>query len=372
MSDTQQSVMSDVASTRTPLVRRVASRKHFWLFSRLLATFAALLVAVAAWLPWVSFTLETNLATGQFLSGSIQLSPGDLDTIEFGGFVWGTLAVLGLLICLFLWRRAHAWRFPFSPFLYLVWAFAVLVIGGMCAQSLYGTVVTVHLVPELNSAAYGLTHAQHLAGFWLSILGLGLAMLSACALLLNVVFASAPAAQATASEGMAARRPRRTPGGALLVGAAALWAGGTLALPWATVNCTAAPLFFGSCTGLPFSAVAGYGIRTQLPLVDPLAAHYSLNTLLCGGGLLIALAVWRRACSRNFAVWLTLWLIVASLAVALAAAGISIVATDPAALGLPGTGWSGDTGVFVALLGLALGWVGAGYLWVSALRSPRA
>src|SRR5260370_20238745 len=87
----------------------------------------------------------------------------------------------------------------------------------------------------------------------------------------------------------------------MLTAGVLLWEVGTLAFPWATVNCNAVPLFFGSCTGLPFSGVVGYGIHTTFPFLDALVSLHAVGLLLAGRALLLLIRLWRPARSPMLA-----------------------------------------------------------------------
>jgi hypothetical protein len=348
--------------TNNRLVRRIASLKRYWLYSRLLATAGALLVAVAAWLPWVSVRVF-NITSGATLPTRFQLDPGDLATDHYGGLFWGTLTVAGLLIVPFLWRHpSPGWRAPVAPLVYTGWVLVLLPLGSMAANEIL-QFNAISLAPELRPSPIGIGGQQLLAGYWLGGAALVAPVLATLGLLLGLW-----RIPVDARDRPPARSSRRPAIGALVFGVLLFWLG-TLMLPWATVNCTAMPLFFGQCTGLPFSGVLANAIRVDVPGLDPLAAIYSANILLSGGALLVLIAIFLGARSRFFAFWTTIWLLVAMGFVALASVGVRLAASQPAQLGLPPGSWSGDMGIFVTLLALGLGWIGAGGLWLSRQRS---
>ncbi len=69
--------------------------------------------------------------------------------------------------------------------------------------------------------------------------------------------------------------------------------------------------------------------------------------------------------------WAVAWIATASFLVVLASAGIQLVSSRPTSLGLPRGTWSGDSGIFVALLGLVLALVAAVWLWGARLLPQR-
>jgi hypothetical protein len=350
--------------SRNSLVRRIGQLKRYWLYSRLLATAGAILVAAAAWLPWVSVRVF-DVAQADFLSGPLQLDPGDLAASYFGGLVWAALTVLGMLIVPFLWLRPRSTKTPpLAPLCYVLWAVVFSFWGAMTVSYLVQP-STVRLVPELRSLLISTDHVQLMVGTWLGALGAMLAVVAALALVIGMLRLPQDLREPAASA-----HGRRPLVGALVFGVLLFWLG-TLVLPWATVSCTAMPLFFGQCTGLPFSGALSSAIRTDVPGLDPLSAIYGVNILLSGAALLVLSAVFLGARSRYFALWTTLWLILATGCVALAGVGVRLVATAPADFGLRGV-WSGDMGIFVALLGLALGWAGVIALWLSRQRPAPA
>jgi hypothetical protein len=351
--------------TRNPLVRRVGLLKRYWLYSRTLATAGGVLVAVAAWMPWVSVRVF-DVARGDFLSAPLQLDPGDLDASYFGGLVWAALTVTGVLIVPFLWRHPRSAKAPpLASLFYLLWTFILVGLGAIGVRYIVQP-NTVRLAPELMSLLISTDHVQLMVGTWLGALGAMLAVVATFALVIGVVRLPLDLREPTAS----ARGPRPLVG-ALVFGVLLFWLG-TLVLPWATVNCTAMPLFFGQCTGLPFSSVLSSAIRLDVPGLDPLAAIYGVNILLCGAALLVLIAIFRGARSHFFAYWTTLWLVLATGCVALAGVGVRLVASQPTRFGLAAGGWSGDMGIFVSLLGLALGWAGVIALWLSRQRPAPA
>jgi hypothetical protein len=354
-----------IPRTHNPLVRRITGHKRYWLYSRLLATAGAVLIAAAAWLPWVSVRVF-DVARADFVSGPLQLDPGDLDASYFGGQIWAALTVTGLLIVPFLWRRPGSARTPsLASLFYVVWMFALAFFGGTSVGYLVQP-NTMRLAPELRSLLISTDHVHLMVGTWLGALGALFAVVAALALVIGMLRLPLDRRPPAAP----ARGPRPLVG-ALVFGVLLFWLG-TLIFPWATVNCTAFPLFFGQCTGLPFSGVLSSAIRVDVPGLDPLAAIYGVNILLSCAALLVLIAVFRGARSRFFAFWTTLWLVLATGCVALAGVGVRLVASEPVQLGLPSSGWNGDMGIFVTLLSLALGWVSIIALWLSRQRSASA
>jgi hypothetical protein len=335
-----------------------------WLYSRLLATLGALLVAFAAWIPWVSVSVF-DVTSGMDLRTRYQLDPGDLATDFYGGLVWALLTVFGLLLVPFLWRRPRTrLRAAIATVLYAAWVIVLLIVGGMASSAILQP-NTVSLVPELRPSTIGISQQHLLLGYWLGGASLIVSFLAALGLLLGL---RRPLLDTRPYPATVHRRPAI---GALVFGALLFWLG-TLVLPWSTVNCTATPLFFGQCTGLPFDGVLADAIRTDVSGLDPLAALYGVNVLLSGGALLVLLAIFFGARSRYFAFWTTVWLLIATGFVALASVGVRLVASVPADFGLPHGVWNGDMGIFVTLLALALGWLGVGALWLGPQRRAPA
>jgi hypothetical protein len=342
-------------------VRRIAGLKRYWLYSRLLATAGAVLVAVAAWLPWVAVRVY-DAAQTDHLSTPFLLDPGDLDASYFGGIVWGSLTTLGLLLVPFLWRRPRSRTSPqLTPLFYFAWVCVLSALGEISSGYIRHPSTT-RLAPELGSRLLDIVQIQVQPGAWLGLASALIEVVATFALVIGMARLPLDARPTSAPS-----RSRRTAIGALVFGVLLFWLG-TLIMPWATVNCIATPLFFGQCTGLPFSGVLADAIRVDVPGLDPLAAIYSANILLSGGALLVLIAVFLGARSRFFAFWVTVWLLVATGFVALASVGVRLAASQPVQLGQPSGSWSGDMGIFVTLLALGLGWIGAGGLWLSRQR----
>lgn len=357
--------MSSSATTQT-ITRPHTTFARGWVSSRVLASIAALTVAVAAWMPWAS-AVGTSTIAGHTRRIALQLSPGDVHDV-IGSFTWSALTVAGALICPLLWARRDRLISLLAVVAYTLW---VLVFTGVATSrvgALFQPVIL--LTPDLGIAGLDVTSQRVLLlGFFLACGGIILSLIACLALFLGVARLRAGSSAADASLRIVRARSKLPAAGALTA-CFLLWIAGTLILPWATVNCASAPLLFGRCTGIPFDSALAAGIRTTTTVFDPLAAKFAVPVLLIGTAVLLLGAIWLRRLTRRLCAWITLWLAASAACVALADRGVSAVVADPAAQGLPAGAWSGDNGIACALLALLIGLGGAVYLWIAAFRAP--
>lgn len=338
------------------------------LVARILTTLGALLFAVGAWMPWVVVSTYT-FVDGQRHNYTLALSPGDVEGLD-GSFGWSALTAVGLLLLPLLWSR---WRS--RPWVsYFVFAFWAGMVGVSLPFELYfGNDVVI--VPELNPPILVITHyGQWLLGFWVATVGTALIFVGVILILFPVVFRRPrdPIAQlppaAGRSDAASGRLRVPLPGASALTIGVALWAVSTFVMPWASVDCSTTPLFFGTCTGLSYSSVLRIGIADATTAIDPLVGHYAVEVLLAGGAAMMLAGLWWRARSLAFCGWATLWLVVAAGFAWLADNGVGVVVERHEALGLQAGTWTGENAVLVSLLGFLLALVGLGYLWVDAVR----
>src|SRR5262249_40707293 len=153
-------------------------------------------------------------------------------------------------------------------------------------------------------------------GYWLAIAALALLWIGILLLLLSEWRMHAFWQGVPSSEGERSRAP--IPGTALLTLGLLVWAYGFLSAAWLTFNCTATPLFFGTCQGLDANGVlstvltrAGASQNSLILAIDPAVARYAISLLLGGGALLVLLGAWQRARSLTYSIWATLWLLTA-------------------------------------------------------------
>ena len=333
------------------------------------------LFAAASWLPWFVVTLRpANQPLGASYAPLLvdpgQLGAPPLDQIfGLGGgvFFWSLLSVLGLLLYPLLWRRGGGRLGWWALVVYLLWL--------LCATAVtfYLVVASAHFAGggrAITLVGYGrqqpfLANSSQLRqGCVLAGVGLVLAWMVP---FLPLAIAGRHGWRAWRA--YLADSPHRVEGlylggRGLLVAGVALWLFATLEMPWVTLNCGAAPLLVGSCTGLSFSGVATVALA-QHPsaLFDPLLALHAMNLLLGLGALLILLGVWRLAIGRAFCGWATLWLAVASGFYVVGYVGVNLVRTQFGAKGLVSGAWTGSAGVYAGMLALAFGWLGILLFW---------
>lgn len=346
---------------------------------RILITVGAVLAAVGVWMPGEVVNAYA-LVGGQRQDYVFTLTPGDVEGL-FGSFEWSVLTIVPLLVLPLVWWRSRA----------LVWWHSQEIISTAIwgIYSLWWTVVPLSspdalkfgtdlvLVPELHPQHLIITHrGQRLAGFWVAEAGGALIVIGAIFLMfaafrrprdqrLNLPLFAGRSAGSTS-------HPRVVlPGASALTIGLALWAVSTFVMPWASVNCSTTPLFFGTCTGLPFTTVLRFGIADATTLIDPLVAQYAVGVLLGGGAMMILVGLWWRARSLAFCGWATLWLALAAWFAWLAEDGVGVVVAKHEALGLQAGTWVGENAVLLTLLGFILALGGLAYLWVDALRNRR-
>jgi hypothetical protein len=329
---------------------------------RAMATLAALVVALSAWMPWVS-AVGTVTLSGHTRRVALQLSPGDVHDVA-GTFVWSALTVMGALICPLLWARRGRLVSMLAVVAYAAWVLAFTGFATSRFEALFRTEVILASdigIPGLDVAS----QRQLLPGLFLGCAGIALSLVSCFALFLDV---ARPLPGVRREHAFIPVRSMLPAAGALTA-SLLLWIIATLVVPWATLDCAGAPLLFGHCTGIPFNAALGTGIRSTTAAFDPLAAKFAAPVLLTGSAALMLVAVWRRRLTRRLCVWISLWLVVSGASAALADAGVSAVIANPAAQSLPAGTWSGDNGIACAVIALLLGTAGVVYLWIAALRS---
>lgn len=341
------------------------------------------LFAVASWLPWFVVSLRP---ANQPLAASyapLLLDPGQLaappldQIFGVGGavFVWSLLSVLGLLLYPLLWRRGGGRLGWWALGAYLLW---LLCVTGV---SFYLVVASAHFAGGGRSITiagfYGQTPylavSSHLRqGCFLAGVGLILAWMVPFLPLATAGRHGWRAWRAYLADSSVAVEGLHLAGRGLLVAGVALWLFSALEMPWVTLNCGAAPLLVGSCTGLPFSGAATVAISEHPSPFDPLLALHAMNLLLGLGALLILLGVWRLAISRPYCGWATLWLIMATGFYVVGYVGVGLVRTQATAHGLPSGAWTGSAGVYAGMLALAFGWLGILLVWARVLRARPA
>ena len=356
---------STIATSGAPHRRRISPP----LAARILATLGALLFALGAWMPWV-VVFGYDTVNGQQRDYTLALDPGNLNS-PLGTVIWSFITIAGILICPFLWIPARRFTSAATALLpsalYLIWTLAIIFSG----QLPFGDLLHKRIAfsPDVSVPALTVTGYQQTSpGMWLGLLAIACAV--AALILLGIegadlvrTFRAAPASQQQSP------RPRAPlPGASALTIGLVFWAVGTFVMPWASLDCSATPLFVGTCTGLSFSSVLHFGVADATSQIDPLVAHYAIGFLLTGGVLLILAVLWWRARSITFCAWATLWLVVASAFAWLADDGVGVVVAKHDALGLPPGVWVGENAVLVVLFAFILALVGLIYLWVDALR----
>lgn len=390
MSDAQGiSEKSDTAplAANTPAAESGAGRSSNGWPIRLLATVGALVFAYAAWLPWAVIStgvgdrfsapslIDPNFAFTSRLVKLGSLAPTSFEVAAF--------SMLGLLLAPLLWRPADSLIGAFATHIFGLWlTFATVFV------IVFGISPLVSGTPQPLAGAYPLganiTITGKIAlGFWVAVIALAPMWIAVVALLVSEwrrhAFWHLP--------GNDVEGPRtfiQLPGASVLNLGLIIWALGYFVAGWASLNCTQSPLFFSSCQGIPASGALSAGIAQAggnlivssatdpnlLLFVDPGIARYAIGILLGVGALLIFLGVWLRAVTRAFCVWTTLWLLAAVALAGVAFSGVGALVAHPTRYGLTAGTWSGESGIFVTLLGLIIAIAGLGVLTVAALRKP--
>lgn len=367
--------------------------RRYALLARLAATACALLFFYVAWSPLANAITSGDLriaTTGPMYRFS--LTAGELGApplyalygSQFFG-LWSGLTVAGLLLSPLLWQTSLRWLRWLAIALSACWLAAIVVIVAGAAQLILIAIPAylskgagpyqVTLYPYgTRVAIYTITPAF---GLWLALvaalLGIGAAALAIMAAVTRrrATVPVAPTVQGEIVTPGAAASTRSIPGAGAITGGLILWAWGFFLLPWATVNCTQAPLLFGSCQGLPVASALQIGLGAARAVFDPTAGLYAITGLLLVGALLILVAVWRRDITRTLCVWASLWLALALGCSALAISGVQQAVADAPSVGLPTGDWRGDTGVLIVFLALLLVAIGLIPLWAVAVRATR-
>src|SRR5690348_99372 len=371
--------MSEIQSTSTSTATAAPQTPHrrarLWLTSRLLASAGAVLFALSAWMPWFAITGHATV-NGQALDFRNEFSPGAING-PLGFFGWSVLTVAGVLILPLLWSRSRpAWQL-IGNIGFFAWTGLILLVGNyaflFAKQSTLTFVSDTGLSQSQIIALDPLAEPQRLSGFVLGEIAIAISFL---AVLLILIGPLPRRGQGTSAGTPALPRARfRIPGMGILTTGIALWALGTLVLPWASVGCPNVVLLAAQCSGLNYSGVLRLGIFSTALAFDPLAAVYAIPTLLVAGALLILLATWWGRITPVFCLWVTLWLAAAALFTILGSAGVYYVTSDSARLappaGLPAGNWQPDSGGTLTVVALAVVATGAAVLWYGMLRRQR-
>jgi hypothetical protein len=337
---------------------------RLWLISCALASLGALLLCLSIWMPWITATgaSSTNI-NGQKVYVYL-LDPADVAG-SLGLFGVSFLSIAGILLLPFLWQHRSRVVNLLAIAGYWIWGILLTVLVSANSQEFQkGSVVS--LVPDLSPSRILLTAAPEVNfGYWLHFAALGCVTIAAVLLSITLL---PGAAWARLRAGKTARRMgtlSRIPGMGSLTLGLVIWAVGTFLFPWATENCTATPLFLGTCTGLPFTSSLEIGLKGRTAIFDPLVSLYAVGLLLGIGAALIFLTSWSSRIAASFYVWVALWLLTATFFVVLGDAGVGALVAHPASEGLP-PNWSGSNGFVTSLLGLLIGWGALFYLIISA------
>ena len=348
----------------------VAERKRrfpFRVVGLILATIAAVLAPIAAWMPSVVVTGTDS----QQQVYTLRLTPGDLDGVFLGTFGWSALTVFGLLMLPLVWSRRQPLLIWLGIAGYWIFAWCLGIFPSLASSEIRrGDVLTLNA--NLNPSTLQVTgEPQFLAPAWLLNGVAFAAFLAALSLIGGLIVSRTKRGQAPAADAQPHGQLRAAAKSVLTL-AIALWAAGTFLFPWATVNCSATPLLIGHCTGITYSSAASYGILANTTAFDPLAGLYAIGILLGGGAALLLAALWWGRASLAFAFWVTLWLLAANGFTILGIAGVYAAVTNPAAFALPAGTWTSATGVATTIIALFAGWVGAVYVWFATVRrGPR-
>jgi hypothetical protein len=360
----------------------------FPLVARLLALGGAALFALAAWLPWVTFTAAPAGDSGQ-ISSSVRLllTPGAVGApplnSAFGAqgalFVWSALTVLGVPLAALAWMRVSrpiAWLIVVG---YGMWLAVTLIFSITSAQYLLqSTTISIQDIAgatESTTVQYlvdGAANRNPQIGLWLSAVALLICLVG----LWTLISAARLVAPTLESSTSAARPAAQTPGAGTLTFGLVLWAVGFLWLAWASLDCPSFVLVYATCKGISADGAMTYAI-SQLGVgsapggapiaIDPRVGEYAISILLAVGALLIGIGVWRRGVSRALCGWATVWLVAAAAFGVLAWFGVNRVVNAPATSGLPSGAWRGESGILFTTVALLICLVGIGLLWFALL-----
>ena len=340
---------------------------RLWAGSCALASLGALLFGFSTWSPWVSVTGygSISIVNGRQEFFRFLLDPADIEG-SFGLFGGSLLSVAGILLLPFLWQ--HRSRLINLLALAGYWSWAILLTVYVAANSRYfqkGS--TVRLVPDLKVHSVMVTSTPVLMfGYWLHFAALGVVTLAAVLLPVTLLPRAAWARLDSTRRGKRMGPLGRIPGmGSLSLGLA-IWAIGTFLFPWATVNCTAVPLVYATCSGVSWSSALQVGLRDHATTIDPLLAVYAAGLLLGASAILIFLASWTFRITRSFYVWVALWLAAATAIAVVASSGVGLLVAHPESVGLQAGAWRGDNGIAASFLGLLIAWGALLYLVITS------
>ncbi|HST89113.1 MAG TPA: hypothetical protein VLJ14_12105 [Ktedonobacterales bacterium] len=358
-------------STATAAPQTSTRRPRLWLASRVLATAGAVLFAIGAWMPWFAVTGHATV-NGLAQDFRYEFAPGAIDG-PLGFFGWSVLTVAGVLSLPLLWSRSRPILQLIGAFAFFAWTSLILLVGNYAF--LLAPKSTLTLVPETGLsqsqivALDALADPRRLSGFVLGELAIGISVFA----MVLIFIGPMPHGEQGASTG-APTLPSarfRIPGMGILTTGIVLWALGTLVLPWASVGCPGVVLLAAQCSGLNYSGVLRLGISSTALAFDPLAAVYTIPTLLAAGALLMLITTWWGQITPTFCLWVTLWLAAAALFIALGTAGVRDATTNAARLGLPAGTWQPDSGGTLTVVALAVVAVATGVLWYGLPRRRR-
>lgn len=367
--------------------------RRYALLARLTATLCALLYFYVGWSPLATAITSGDLRiapTGPLYRFSLtvaELGAPPLHAFMGDTFfgLWSAITIAGLLISPLLWQTASRWVQWGAIALYACWLIAITGILASTAQ-----LILLVLPAQLDQGTgpyittlypYGTRVAiYHIApafGLWLALLALALGVASVALAIRAVMLrrrATVPITPTVQGEIVSpgdAAPARSLPGAGAVTGGLVLWAWGFFLLPWATLNCSQAPLLVGSCQGLPVTSALQIGLDVVRSAFDPSAALYAVTGMLLVGALAILASVWLRAITRTLCIWASLWLALALGCAVLAVGGAQQVVRDAPSVGLPTGDWRGDTGVLIVFLALLLVAIGLIPLWAVAVRAMR-
>jgi hypothetical protein len=341
---------------------------RLWVISCALATLGALLLCFSIWMPWITVTGAPGAGSTNINGQKLYLYLLDPPDVAGWAGLFGTslLSVIGLLLLPFLWQHRSRLGNLLALAGYWIWGVALTVLVSANSQNFQkGSVVSP--VPDFSPSPILLTTTPVFNfGYWLHFAALGGVTIAAVLLTLTLLPRAAWARLRAGKTGRKMGTLSRIPGmGSLTVGLF-IWAIGTFVFPWATENCTSAPLLLGTCTGVPFASALRIGLDSQTTAFDPLVSLYAIGLLLGIGAVLIFLASWSARIAAGFYVWVAIWLLTATLFAVLGTAGVGLLVAHPVSQGLSAGHWNSDDGVVTSFLGLLIGWGALLYLVISA------